>query len=189
MARPLSDDKRTAILGAATEAVAVLGVSAPTAKIARGAGVAEGTLFTYFANKDELLNQLYLELKMGFRDAVITGYPASKSLIDRSRHFWDRYISWGSAHPLKRRAMRQLAVSDRITEETKKLLGDAFGGVNDMMRESAAGGAMKPQPPSFVSAIMSALADTTMDFIAREPAQAKRYTKAGFDAFWKGVAG
>jgi AcrR family transcriptional regulator len=189
MARPLSEDKRTAILEAAAEAVAMLGVSAPTAKIAKSAGVAEGTLFTYFANKDELLNRLYLELKMDLRDAVITGYPAGKSLTDRSRHFWDRYIGWGSAHPLKRRAMRQLAVSDRITEETKKLAGDAFGKVNDMMREWAAGGAMRRQPPSFVSAIMSAIADTTMDFIAREPAQAKRYTKAGFDAFWKAVAG
>ncbi len=85
--------------------------------------------------------------------------------------------------------MRQLAVSNRITEESKKLVGDAFGQVNDMMRECAAGGAMRPQPPSFASAIMSAIADTTMDFIAREPAQAKRYTKGGFDAFWKGVAG
>src|ERR1700726_2789030 len=178
MARPLSEDKRTAILEAATEAVAVLGVSAPTAKIAKGAGVAEGTLFTYFANKDELLNRLYLELKMDLRDAVIAGYPAGKSLMDRSRHFWDRYIGWGSAHPLKRRAMRQLAVSDRITEETKKLSGDAFGEVTGMMRHWAAGGAMPRQPPAFVSAIMSAIADTTMDFIAREPARAKRYTKA-----------
>jgi len=189
MARPLSEDKRTAILEAATEAVAALGVSAPTAQIAKGAGVAEGTLFTYFPNKDELLNRLYLELKTDLRDAILAGYPSGGSLIDRSRHFWDRYIGWGSAHPLKRRAMRQLAVSDRITEETKKILGDAFGKVNDMMREWAAGGAMRRQPPSFVSAIMSALADTTMDFIAREPAQAKRYTKAGFDAFWKAVAG
>ena len=189
MAHPRSEDKRAAILEAAAEAVAVLGVSAPTAKIAKGAGVAEGTLFTYFANKDELLNRLYLELKLDLRDAVITGYPAGESLIDRSRHFWDRYIGWGSAHPLKRRAMRQLAVSDRITEETKKLLGDAFAEVNDMMREWAAGGAMRRQPPSFVSAIMSAIADTTMDFVAREPEKAKRYTKAGFDAFWKAVAG
>src|ERR1700719_4973660 len=109
MARALSEDKRTAILEAATEVVATLGLSAPTAKIARGAGVAEGTLFTYFANKDELLNRLYLELKMNLRDAVIAGYPAGKSLIDRSRHFWDRYIGWGSAHPLKRRALSELA--------------------------------------------------------------------------------
>src|ERR1700741_1765587 len=127
MARPLSEDKRTAILEAATEVVAVLGVSAPTAKIAKGAGVAEGTLFTYFANKDELLNRLYLELKMDLRDAMMTGYPAGNSLIDRNRHVWDRFIGWGSAHPLKRRALRQLVVSDRITEQSKKLVGNAFG--------------------------------------------------------------
>jgi hypothetical protein len=48
---------------------------------------------------------------------------------------------------------------------------------------------MRRQPPAFVSAIMSAIADTTMDSIAREPAQARPYTKAGFDAFWWGVAG
>ncbi len=188
MARPLSEGKRTAILEAATEAVAVLGLSAPTAKIASAAGVAEGTLFTYFANKDELLNQLYLELKMDIRDAMITGYPSGESLRDRMRHVWVRYVGWGSAHPLKRRAVRQLAVSDRITEESKKLLAEAFGEVNDMMRECARSGALCHQPPSFVSAIMSAIADTTMDFIAREPAHAKRYTKAGFDAFWNAVA-
>src|ERR1700726_393291 len=126
MARPLSEDKRTAILEAAAKVVATLGLSAPTAKIAKGAGVAEGTLFTYFANKDELLNQLYLELKIDLRDAMMTGYPAGKSLIDRNRHVWGRYIGWGSAHPLKRRALRQLAVSDRITEGSKKLVREAF---------------------------------------------------------------
>src|SRR5258705_13997942 len=174
MARPLSEDKRTAILEAATKVVAMLGVSAPTAKIAKGAGVAEGTLFTYFANKDELLNRLYLELKMDLRDAMMTGYPAGKRIVDRSRHVWDRFVGWGSTHPLKRRAMRQLAVSDRITEESKKPVGAAFGEVDDMMRECAAGGDMWRQPPSFISAIMSGVADTTMDFISREAAQAKR---------------
>src|SRR3981081_2831646 len=102
MARPLSEDKRTAILEAATEVVAMHGVSAPTAKIAKGAGVAGGTLFTYFANKDQLLNRLFLELKAHAPAAMMTGYPSGKSLIDRSRHMWDRFIGWGSAHPLKR---------------------------------------------------------------------------------------
>ena len=75
--------------------VATLGVSAPTAKIAKGAGVAEGTLFTYFANKDERLNQSYLELKTDLRDAMMTGYPAGKSLVDRNRQVRDRFIGWG----------------------------------------------------------------------------------------------
>src|ERR1700681_4971361 len=126
MARTLSEEKRTAILEAASEVVAMLGVSAPTAKIAKEAGVAEGTLFTYFANKDELLNRLYLELKMDLCAAMMTGYPAGTSVIVRNRHAWDRFIGCASAQPLKRRAMRQLAVSDRITEESKKLVEDAF---------------------------------------------------------------
>jgi hypothetical protein len=35
---------------------------------------------------------------------------------------------------------------------------------------------------------MAALAETTMDFIAREPAAADRYRKAGFEAFWHAIA-
>ena len=62
--------------------------------------------------------------------------------------------------------MRQLAVSDRITEECKKLIGDAFGEVNEMMLECAAGGAMRYQPPSFVSAILSAIAVDTHGWIS-----------------------
>lgn len=95
----------------------------------------------------------------------------------------------GGAHPLKQKALKQLSVSDRITEESRKIVEDAFVDFLGMMRECAAEGAMRTLPPAFASAIMGAIADTTMDFIAREPAQAKRYTKAGFDAFWKAVAG
>src|ERR1700726_371394 len=127
MARPLSEEKRTAILEATAEVVAMLGVSAPTAKIAKEAGVAEGTLFTYFTNKDELLNQLYLELKLDLLDAMMTGYPAGKSLIVRNRHVWDRFIGWGSAHPLKRRAMRQLAGANASPEKAIKRPGAHLG--------------------------------------------------------------
>jgi len=189
MARPLSDDKRTAILEAAAEVVAGLGVSAPTAKIAKAAGVAEGTVFTYFATKDELLNQLYLEIKTDLRDALMTGYPSGKSIAHRSRHVWDRYIGWGSSHPLKRKAARQLAVSDRITEESRKVIGEAFGEFNALMRECADRGALKGLSTAFASAVLSAIAETTMEFIAREPTRAGRYTEAGFQAFWKAVAG
>ena len=50
-----------------------------TAKIARRAGVAAGTLFTYFANKEELLNELYVEL-MG---EVYARSPQGRCRLDR----------------------------------------------------------------------------------------------------------
>lgn len=189
MARPRSEDKRNAILEAATAVVAGHGVSAPTARIAKLARVAEGTLFTYFDNKDALLNQLYLDLKSDLRGAMMAGYPSAERAAVRARYTWDRYVDWGVAHPLKRRAMSQLAVSDRITAQSRELGNIAFAEVNALMLESVAGGVLKDQPPSFVGAIMGSLAETTMEFITREPESAERYKKAGFDAFWAALAG
>jgi AcrR family transcriptional regulator len=189
MARPLSDDKRTAILEAAAEVVAALGVSSPTAKIAKAAGVAEGTVFTYFATKDELLNQLYLAIKTELSDGMMAGYPAGEGVARRCRHIWDRYIGWGSSYPLKRKAARQLAVSDRITEQSRKVVGEAFGEYNALMRECVEGGALKGLTPAFASSLLSAVAETTMEFVAREPKRAKQYSEAGFQAFWKAVTG
>src|SRR5690348_13111171 len=99
MARAKSDDKRTAILAAATQVIAAEGISAATARIAKIAGVAEGTLFTYFSNKDVLLNQLYLQLKGELRDVMLPAYPKSRSLRNRVKHVWERYLEWGIANP------------------------------------------------------------------------------------------
>jgi AcrR family transcriptional regulator len=58
MPRPKSDKKRSAILEAATRIIVTQGLSASTAGIANAAGVANGTLFTYFETKTDLFNQL-----------------------------------------------------------------------------------------------------------------------------------
>jgi len=59
-ARPKSEDKRNAILDAATRLFAERGLTAaPTSEISKQAGIAEGTLFTYFKTKDDLINALY----------------------------------------------------------------------------------------------------------------------------------
>jgi AcrR family transcriptional regulator len=188
MARPRSEDKRDAILTAATQLVAAQGLGAATAKIARQAGVAEGTLFIYFANKDELLNQLYLDIKADLRAAMMADYPAERGLIDRNRHVWDRYIDWAGAFPAKRRAMIQLAVSDRVTEASKELGRLSFRELEALAHESFAAGALKDQPIAFGAAIMEALAETTMSFVAREPDKAAHYKRLGFETFWRAIA-
>lgn len=188
MARPKSEDKRNAILAAATEVIAEQGLGAPTARIAKLAGVAEGTLFTYFDNKDELLNALYLDIKSELRDEMMTSYPKQASVRERAQYVWDKFVDWGVAQPQKRRAMAQLAVSERLTEPTRAAGMNSFAHINEMIQASVASGALRDHPPAFVSAIMSALAETTMDFIVREPGEAQRYRQVGFEAFWNAIA-
>lgn len=100
MARPKSEDKKQALLEAATQAIAQSGIAASTAVIARNAGVAEGTLFRYFATKDELINTLYLHLKQDLCQSMIM--ELDRSITDAkmmTRFIWNSYISWGLNHP------------------------------------------------------------------------------------------
>jgi AcrR family transcriptional regulator len=87
MARARSPKKRSAILLAAVEEIARVGLGAATAKIAKRAGVASGTLFLYFENKEELLNDLYVELKSEVYARINVNWRAFsdfRTLIHRS---------------------------------------------------------------------------------------------------------
>lgn len=188
MARPKSDDKRNAILAAATQVVAEQGLGAPTATIAKVAGVAEGTLFTYFATKGELLNRLYLELKLELSEAMLPAAGKTTNARNRLRLGWQQYVRWGVSYPEKRKVLAQLGVSDRVTEQTKAAGMRAFAEINDMLQESITSGVLRDMPPAFAGAIMGSLAETTMDFMARDPAHADDYAASGFESFWNAIA-
>src|ERR1700693_444844 len=108
MARPKSEDKRNAIMSAATRVIVTQGLSAPTAVIAREAGVANGSLFTYFETKADLFNQLYLELKTGMATAALEGLPAGAEPREQLFHIWSNWMGWAVGNPEKRRALAPL---------------------------------------------------------------------------------
>ena len=75
-------------MAAATRVIVKQGLGAPTALIAREAGVANGSLFTYFETKAELFNQLYLELKTQMASAALEGLPADAELRAQFACVW-----------------------------------------------------------------------------------------------------
>src|ERR1700689_4325064 len=120
MARPKSEDKRNAILDAATRLFAERGLTAaPTSEISKQAGVAEGTLFTYFRTKDDLINSLYREIKLELADAMMSDFPRKKNVGTRMRHVWDRYVNWGIANPKQRKVLGQLTVSEVVVRQNE----------------------------------------------------------------------
>ena len=73
-------DKRTAILDAATVVFAKRGFfGAQVADIARGAGIAAGTVYLYFKSKDEILTSLF---DRTMREAIAEGRAALADLDD-----------------------------------------------------------------------------------------------------------
>lgn len=187
MARPLSEEKRDAILSSAAELVATMGTGAPTAQIAKKAGLSEGTLFTYFATKDELLSELFLSIEADLASSMLEAVPASLGPRERVRHLWDRYIDWGAQNSLKRKAIRQLKVSDRITREVKRKGEALFQDIKTLLDQSLAGHVKKGQDRAYISATFDALADMTLGLIANSPKEIEHYKRSGFEVFWKGI--
>jgi AcrR family transcriptional regulator len=185
MARPKSDDKKSAILAAATRVIFRQGLSAPTALIAKEANIATGSLFTYFATKAELFNQLYLELKEEMATAALEGLPARADAREQFFHTWSNWMRWAVSHPERRRVLAQLGVSDDITAATRAAGHQTMAGLADLMEQSRAKGPLRDAPMAFVVSILNSLAEATMDFMVQEPRHASKHCKLGFEALWR----
>jgi len=187
MARPLSEEKRQAILAAATEQVAALGTGAPTAKIAQAAGVSEGTLFTYFATKEELLNQLFLQIGADLQQTLSSSFPKKGRPRERMQRLWDALIQWGSSNSVRHKALRQLKVSDRVTSQSRECSNEQFAKLREMVEETLAGHIDPHRMLFYIGIVLNGLADITVEAIAASPEQYEHFRQAGFDLYWKGI--
>ena len=189
MARPKSEDKRNAIIDAATHLFAERGLTAaPTSEISKQAGVAEGTLFTYFKTKDDLINALYREIKLELADAIMSDFPRKKNVRARLRHVWDRYVNWGIANSKQRKALAQLQVSEVVTKESKDAGGAPFVEFQTMIRDAIEQRVFRNDlPVELISKSLAALVEATIDLTVSNPSKAKEYRDSGFQMFWAGI--
>ena len=189
MARPRSEGKRNAILEAATRLFAERGLTdAPTSEISKQAGVAEGTLFTYFKTKDDLINALYREIKLELADAMMSDFPRKKNVGIRLRHVWDRWVNWGIANPNERKVLAQLTVSEVLTKESRDAGSAPFVEFQTMIRDAIEQRVFRNDVPvELISKSLAAMVEATIDLTASNRSKAKQYRDSGFQMFWAGV--
>lgn len=188
MARPRSDDKRKAILDAALRICAEHGIGgAPTSAISRAAGIAEGSLFTYFKTKDELLNELYLELRQEF-SSYLEEFPHGKDAETRLRYIWGRYLDLGAAHPERLKVLAQLRASGRLFRENEQ---PAFALVEAVraVGEAAEGGEFAGVPAEYLVLMVRAQMEITVEYIHAHPESARLCREVGFALLWNGLTG
>jgi AcrR family transcriptional regulator len=190
MARPRSEDRRNAILSAATRVIASQGLEATTtAAIAKEAGVSNGSLFVYFDTKATLLNELYISLKTEMGSAAMADLPTESEPREQMRHVWTQWLRWATSNPEKRRALAQFEVADGITADSHRAVNQTQSGFAELLERSRANGPVQDAPLGFVLTLTSAIADATIDAMIREPAEAEAHSRVAFDAIWRVLAG
>jgi AcrR family transcriptional regulator len=103
-----TDSKRDAILKATLELVAERGFhDTPMSQVAKRSGASPGVIYHYFASKDELIRELYKEVKAVKARAMLQGDFDGASPKEAFKHTWCNAYHFYRTHRLEARFLEQ----------------------------------------------------------------------------------
>lgn len=142
------------ILDAAEELLAEHGPRAPLADIAKRAGVAVGTLYNYFTDRDALVAALFESRRATLRPMIAEAVRASGTLPfePRLRSLVRDLLAAFDSH---RRYLKVLIVTEHLKLAPPANASDVHKAIEDVMRAGAAEGAIDPERAELASFMLS----------------------------------
>ncbi len=111
--------KKEAILNAALELLVEKGVhNTPMSEIAKAAGTGMGTIYNYFANKEVLINEIYIGIKEQ-EENLFLEVNTDQPIKTQFENYLAVIIEFFINHPAYFNFLQQLEASPIITKENK----------------------------------------------------------------------
>ena len=184
-------DKRGEIMQAALVIIAEQGFhGAPMAEIAEKAGVAAGTIYRYFENKEVLITELHRELEQKISATLREGYPVERPLRERFLYLIRELLRYFITNPLHFRYMEQYFNSPYgISMHRDRLLGKS--GNHDILMDIFELGIEQQVLKELPKAVLFSLAfgpliilmrDHTLCFVNLDDPLIRQITEACWDA-------
>jgi len=149
------EEKRAAILRAALELFAERGYHATNVPlIAEHAGVSVGTLYHYFENKEDVVNELYRKLKGEMIRAFWEDYPRQAPPAEQFRVFWQRGAAYALANPLAFSFLELHHHDPYLDEESRTLRASALATEGQLFEAGRQQGELKNLPNAVLSAFV-----------------------------------
>ncbi|MGA0139090.1 MAG: TetR/AcrR family transcriptional regulator [bacterium] len=147
--------KKQALLEAAIELFAKDGFwHTTTANIAKHAGVATGTLFTYFPTKNDLLDEVYLMIKREALAEVQREPKPQGSFEAVFKGIHTRLLKWGSANPKKFQLMLQLRQGNQVSQRIHETIEDDWKESYDWIKLGQQEGKLASFPTNLLLSII-----------------------------------
>lgn len=184
-------DKRRQILDAALALCAEDGLQgAATARIAKAAGVANGTLFHHFPSKEALIQCLYQDVKQRLGAAIDEADP-DLPLREQARHYWQRAMCWMQANPNELRFVLGFFHSPLLARPLRsQILGETLHFLPRLLALGQAGGELRPLPPALMLEVCQSQFLACAALFVDQPAlrEDPRWQEGAFTLFWSAIA-
>ena len=149
------NERQKQIIAAAIPLLLSEGVSVSTARIAKAAGVSNGTLFNAFPTKQDLIDAIYRSTKL----AMFAVFPEPNGRpfgLGQLRDNWDAYLTWARAAPDDHKVMHLLRESGLASPEVKAEIDALSAPHAQTLIDALARGTIRGPSVGFVSDVIFA---------------------------------
>ena len=148
-------DKRILIMDTTLKLLSEHGFhGTPISLIAQSAGVGAGTIYRYFANKEELINELFKEIKRNIIKAMLTDYLEEGTYKERFKHLWKNMLHFFMDHPKEFQFIEQHRYAPYMSNLTREESFMILSPIMMFFIESKGAKAMKDLPLYTIIALL-----------------------------------
>lgn len=184
-----ASDPRERILDAALELFEERGFDATAVpEIARRAGVATGSIYRYFASKDDLVNALYRNWKQRYNQIVLNEPPPRATARDAFSHYWRGMAAFARQHPKAARFLDLHHHRGYLADESLKPERDAQALAASFIARGSENGEVRKIEPVVLIALMSGAMRGLLSFADKGDLTLDDATVRNIeDCLWNGI--
>jgi AcrR family transcriptional regulator len=156
----MAADRKKWILEAASKSFALFGYKATTMEqVAKIAGVGKGTIYTFFANKEELFDAIMSEVIQEMKGIADTAVREENSFFENLQRALDEILSFRSNHELLIKLSHEINEmgTPKAQEGMKKLENAILGFLEKNVRRAIDQGDIRPCEPHVAAFVMMKL--------------------------------
>ena len=120
--------------------------------VAKEAGVATGTIYTYFDNKKDLINELFRELKRSEMEEIFRNYDPALSFYEGFKLLWNNYLKAVLREPERNIFIDQYRQSEFLDEQSRALEASAYTPFYDFLNQAKEDQIIKDMPTEVMAA-------------------------------------
>lgn len=161
----VEENKKKRILEAALKLFVEKGIdNTSTSLISKEANIATGTLYLYFKNKVNLINELYVSLKEENLGLICLDVVSEIDFVSLEKG-WMNTVSWGVSNPDKFRFMMQFDTSPYNTVKTQAKFKEHKMNIINLIKKGVENKQLKNLPPEYILEFISSHLVFTVEYI------------------------
>ncbi|WP_435356063.1 TetR/AcrR family transcriptional regulator [Emticicia sp. SJ17W-69] len=161
----------------------------PTSKIAKEAGVANGTLFHYFPTKEALIGALYVIIKTELNQLLVSKTDMNSGIKPAFEQVYSHTINWALNNKEKYHYIQQVQFSPHLAQIPTEILHEQTQIHFDFIEHAKASGAIKIMPTDLIFTLVNSQIMGIYQYILTQPTEHQQtIITQGFEMIWELIA-